>query len=322
MFCLVFGEQHKIKYLKMDYSKLLKICCQDNKLENKNIELIVKKSLDISFDEFKLVVENYIHHNYPNFESKINLLIDTRIRIQEKSNCIINKQYNSLDITTFYYEELIQVLELFDEKELLDIEVLNFQKGCSLKIINGLHKVPKVSNYWTSNGIFESFELPVGNYLGELNLSNSHIKRLPDNFVNKINNFKIKTDSIFNSMSLFLDGNPLIDDDLLWENNIKIYDIFKKIPKDSKKEDAEEYIYFRIKTNNTYPINKTKLKFDEITENGIGIIYHPKSTKSLKYVQNIIPKTIVTNKNTNSWNWKLYLFWFAILYLIVKWLSN
>lgn len=88
--------------------------------------------MNVSFDEFKLVIENYILHEFPNLQSKINLLINKRIKIQEKSNCIINKEFNSLDISTAFYEELIQVLDLFNEEELIDIVVLNLQKGCSI----------------------------------------------------------------------------------------------------------------------------------------------------------------------------------------------
>ena len=308
---------------KMDYLELLKICCQDNKLEYKNIELIVNKSLNISFNEFKLVVDNYIHHNYPNLESKINLLIDTRIRIQEKSNCTINKEFNSLDINTTFYEELIQVLELFDKKELNDIVVLNFKEGCSIKIINCLNKLPNLKDYWISNNILESFELPIGIYLGELDLSNSNIKRLPDDFVNRINKYSIKPDTFGAGMSIFLDGNPLINNDLLWENEIKVYDILNKYQKVSNKENEEHYVCFRIKTNNTYPENKTNLVFDQITDKGWGIIFHPKSPKSqISINDNDLHKTIVDDVNTNKWNWKLYLFWFIIVYICYEWFKN
>jgi hypothetical protein len=307
----------------MDYSQLLKICCQDNKLDDKNIELIVNKSLNVSFDEFKLVIENYILHDYPNLQSKINLLINKRIRIQEKSNCIINKEFNSLDISTTFYEELIQVLELFDEKELIDIVVLNLQEGCSIKIINGLNKLPNLMDYWISNNIIESFELPIGIYLGELSLSNLNIKSLPDNFVDRINNYNLKPES-YSTMSIFLDGNPLLNNDILWENEIKVYEILNRYKKISNKENEEDHIYFRIKTNNTYPENKTNLVFDEVTDNGFGIIYHPNSSKSILSINNdkVINKAIVDNKNTNNWNWKSYLFWFLIIYLCYKWFKN
>jgi hypothetical protein len=305
----------------MEYSELLKICCQDNALEESNIELIVNKSLNVSFDEFELVVNNILNHDFPNLKSKIESLIAIRIQIQEKSNCIINKEFNSLDITTTIYEELNQVLELFNEKELVDINVLNIQEGCSIKIINGLNKLPNLLDYWISNNIIESFELPKGIYLGELSLSNSNIKSLPDNFVDRINNYNLKPES-YSMMSIFLDGNQLLNNDILWENEIKVYEILNRYQKVSNRENAEDQICFRIKTNNTYPENKTNLVFDQITDKGWGIIYHPNSSKSLLNIDKDLKKTIVDNENTNKWNWKLYLFWLLIIYLSYRWFKN
>lgn len=305
----------------MEYSQLLRICCQDNKLDDKNIELIVNKSLNVSFDEFKLVIENYILHDFPNLQSKINLLINKRIKIQEKTNCIINKEFNSLDISTAFYEELIQVLDLFNEEELIDIVVLNLQKGCSIKIINGLHKLPNLMDYWASNNIIESFELPTGVYLGELNLSNSNIKSLPENFVNRLNNYNLKSESC-PMMSILLDGNPLLNNGVLWENEIKVYEILNRYQKISNKENEEEYICFRIKTNNTYPENKTNLVFDQITNNGLGIIYHPKSPKSKLNLNKDTDFSNTIVENENKLNWKLFLFWFLIIYLCYKWFKN
>ena len=306
----------------MDYSELLKICCQDNKLEDKNIELIANKSLNISFEEFKLVIENYIIHDYPNLKSKINLLLNSRIYIEEKSNCEINHEFKTLNVNTSFFEELIQVFDLFDERELLTIDHINLDENCSVKIINGLIKTPNLTGYTAENKI-DTFELPIGKYLGSIELSNSNVKNLPVDFYKKINNYIIKPDEWGSSMSIFLDGNPLIDNSVLWENNLNVYDILNKYQKISNKENEEHYVCFRIKTNNTYPENKTNLVFDQITDKGWGIIFHPKSPKSqMSIIDNDLHKAIVDDGNTNKWNWKLYLFWFVIIYLCYEWFKN
>jgi hypothetical protein len=306
----------------MDYSELLKICCQDNKLEDKNIELIANKSLNISFEEFKLVIENYIIHDYPNLESKINLLLNSRIYIEEKSNCEINHEFKTLNVNTSFFEELIQVFDLFDEKELLTIDHINLDKNCSVKIINGLIKTPNLTGYTAENKI-DTFELPIGKYLTGIELSNSNVKNLPVDFYKKINNYKIKPGEWGSSMSIFLDGNPLIDNSVLWENNLNVYDILNKYQKISNKENEEHYVCFRIKTNNTYPENKTNLVFDQITDKGWGIIFHPKSPKSqISINDNDLHNAIVDKNNINKWNWKLYLFWFVIIYLCYEWFKN
>ena len=306
----------------MDYSELLKICCQDNKLEDKNIELIANKSLNISFEEFKLVIENYIIHDYPNLKSKINLLLNSRIYIEEKSNCEINHEFKTLNVNTSFFEELIQVFDLFDERELLTIDHINLVENCSVKIINGLIKTPNLTGYTAENKI-DTFELPIGKYLGSIELSNSNVKNLPVDFYKKINNYIIKPDEWGSSMSIFLDGNPLIDNSVLWENNLNVYDILNKYQKISNKENEEHYVCFRIKTNNTYPENKTNLVFDQITDKGWGIIFHPKSPKSqMSIIDNDLHKAIVDDGNTNKWNWKLYLFWFVIIYLCYEWFKN
>ena len=306
----------------MDYSELLKICCQDNKLEDKNIELIANKSLNISFDEFKLVIENYIIHDYPNLKSKINLLLNSRIYIEEKSNCEINHEFKTLNVNTSFFEELIQVFDLFDERELLTIDHINLDENCSVKIINGLIKTPNLTGYTAENKI-DTFELPIGKYLGSIELSNSNVKNLPVDFYKKINNYIIKPNEWGSSMSIFLDGNPLIDNSVLWENNLNVYDILNKYQKISNKENEEHYVCFRIKTNNTYPENKTNLVFDQITDKGWGIIFHPKSPKSqMSIIDNDLHKAIVDDGNTNKWNWKLYLFWFVIIYLCYEWFKN
>jgi hypothetical protein len=306
----------------MDYSELLKICCQDNKLEDKNIELIANKSLNISFDEFKLVIENYIIHDYPNLKSKINLLLNSRIYIEEKSNCEINHEFKTLNVNTSFFEELIQVFDLFDERELLTIDHINLDENCSVKIINGLIKTPNLTGYTAENKI-DTFELPIGKYLGSIELSNSNVKNLPVDFYKKINNYIIKPNEWGSSMSIFLDGNPLIDNSVLWENNLNVYDILNKYQKISNKENEEHYVCFRIKTNNTYPENKTNLVFDQITDKGWGIIFHPKSPKSqISINDNDLHNAIVDKNNINKWNWKLYLFWFVIIYLCYEWFKN
>lgn len=298
----------------MDYLGLLKICCQDEKLDEKNIKLIAHKSLITSFEEFKIVIENFIIHNYPNLESKINLILNSRIFIEEKSNCKIDYEFNLLNVNTSIFEELIQVFNLFDDKELLTIDHINLDKNCSIKIINGLFKTPNLTGFTAENKI-DTFELPIGEYLSSIELSNSNIKNLPVDFYHRINNYKLKPEKYGSQMSLFLDGNPLIDDNLLWENNLNVYNILNQYQKISNKEDEEHYVIFRIKTNNTYPANKTNLVFDQITDKGWGIIYHPKSPKSkLNNLKNTTNEINVSKKSI----WKSSIFWFAIIYIIYK----
>ena len=282
----------------MKYNEYLKILIDQNSLSRENLRAVAQKAVKVDMDEFSIVVKSVLDNAGIDDSSVSSILrkelINRKTILQISHGFHIGEKYIGLNTT--YFDEFVDVVALMREEgfDLDAIEEIFLRKDCTIKTINGLDALPNLHAIHSGWNPVESFEMPIGGFLSELYFQDSQLVNLPDGFVEKLNDCRLKVRrrpglEEYNEADLTIDfsGTALYTNDV-WEDKVDWSRLVDSVVPD--KTFNVDDIYIRLRTNNTHPINKTKVQFDRknVPEWMVDIeylkIYHKHSPYSDRYV--------------------------------------
>lgn len=273
----------------MKYNEYLKILIDQNSLSRENLRAVAQKAVKVDMDEFSIVVKSVLDSAGIDDLSISSTLMEEIVKCKTLDEVELSQWLGkrTLHVRCSSHDEFTMTLSIMKDAgiPLDEIEKIVLEESCSIQIINGLSAIPKLHSIISYSERVVSFEMPIGREIGELDFRNNRIKHLPRNFVEKLNACEIVQATGFNgNLIIDLQGNPLQDDDV-WEDKVQWTQLIDKFQKGRLRSTR-----ILLRTNNTHPINKTKVPFDvknvpeELVDNEYLQIYHKHSPYSDRYV--------------------------------------
>ena len=285
--------QRANKFLKekqVKYNEYLKILIDQNSLSRENLRAVAQKAVKVDMDEFSIVVKSVLDSAGIDDSKLSSALNEELVKCKTLIEYYIGGNPTTLEVSTTCHKEFSSAIAILKNAgiPLDEVEKLRFEECCTIEIINGLSAFPKLHSITSYSDRIVSFEMPIGQAIGQLNFRNNKIKQLPKNFVEKLNACEIiRAMGGHGMLWIDLQGNPLQDDDV-WEDKVDWARLVDSVvPNNTFDLDA---ICIRLRTNNTHPINKTKVQFDRknvpkyMVKDEYLQIFHKRSKYSDRYV--------------------------------------
>ena len=289
--------QRANKFLKekqVKYNEYLKILIDQNSLSRENLRAVAQKAVKVDMDEFSIVVKSVLDSAGIDDSKLSSALNEELVKCKTLIEYYIGGNPTTLEVSTTCHKEFSSAIAILKNAgiPLDEVEKLRFEECCTIEIINGLSAFPKLHSITSYSDRIVSFEMPIGQAIGQLNFRNNKIKQLPKNFVEKLNACEIiRAMGGHGMLWIDLQGNPLQDDDV-WEDKVRWTQLIDSFRTGSDRFGTRMANETRVllRTNNTHPKNKTKVQFDRknvpeyMVDNEYLQIFHKRSKYSDRYV--------------------------------------